>query len=835
MRGGPIIAAIAILLSGNAAAQTAPPATPTVTELPPVEVVGASPLIGSGIDRNTIPAETHVLDSSDITRQGTTDLVNSLNRQVSGVSLDSASGNPFQPTLFYHGFAASGLQGTPQGLAVYVNGVRFNQPFGDTVDWDLIPDIAIDRINLEGSNPVFGLNALGGSVNVQLKNGFTWQGFEGDVSGGSFGQVEGEFQYGKQIGNESTYVAGTVLHQNGWRDLQSTELQNIYGDVGWRSDRAELHLNVTAAHSVLNGPGTSPVELLAADPAAQFTAPNSISNQYAAVSLNGTVDLTDTTSVQAVVYYRYLLQRVTNGNAPNDTPCTDGSGLLCFDGGFSTTLGGAFIPDFLNGGQYSELDNQTTNTNAYGASVQVTNTDDLFGLKNHFVAGFSFDGAQTMFSAISFIGGLTPLDRVFVGPGVVIDEPGTNSPVRVAISNATYGLYIADTLNLTPRLAVTLSGRFNAALIDLSDQNGGDLTGNHSYNHFNPAAGVSYQFSPWLTAYAGYAVANRAPTPAELSCAGPTNSCSLANFFVGDPNLQQVVSHTVEAGVRGSFAPFDGAKLSYNLGAVPQHPRQRHRIHQQRDPGARLLRQHRRDAPSGGRRRRAVEDRPLARLYRLHLYRRHISERIRRRVGQQSGSGCRWQYHNPPGNRLPGIPANQLKFGVYYNATDKWTVGASAILASSAYLFGDEANLTAPLPGYFTMNLSTNYQLTQECPVVCLGREHHQRALLHVRHILTDQLSVSRAGSWRHQPAQLQSGGADRRLRRHQGDVLTAVHSQAQYRRSNATSLPCTFTRSAGKIFVSCRTLHGSSAIELPRRRSRFSVTSASSTRATTI
>ena len=168
------------------------------------------------------------------------------------------------------------------------------------MDWDLIPDIAIDKINLEGSNPVFGLNALGGSVNVQLKNGFTWQGFEADVSGGSFGQVEGEFQYGKQIGNASTYVAGTVLHQGGWRDLQSTDLQNIYGDVGWRSDRAELHLNVTAAHSVLNGPGTSPVELLAADPSAQFTAPNQITNQYAAVSLTGTVDVTDTTSVQAL-------------------------------------------------------------------------------------------------------------------------------------------------------------------------------------------------------------------------------------------------------------------------------------------------------------------------------------------------------------------------------------------------------------------------------------------------------------------------------------------------------------------------------------------------------
>jgi len=722
--------AVAILLAaGAAAAQTAPPPTapapstsaqapttqatpPPVTELPPVEVIGASPLIGSGIDRNTVPAETQVLDSNDLKREGTPDLLGSLNQQVGGVSLDSASGNPFQPTFFYHGFAASGLQGTPQGLAVYVNGVRFNQPFGDTVDWDLIPAITIDKVNLEGSNPVFGLNALGGAVNVQLKNGFTWQGLEADISGGSFGQIQGEFQYGKQAGNVSTYVAGTVLHQNGWRDLQSTDLQNVYGDVGWRSDRAELHVNITAAHSVLNGPGTSPVQLLAADPSAQFTAPNQVSNQYAAVSLNGTVDVTDSTSIQALVYYRYFLQRVTNGNAPNDTPCNDGSGLLCSDSGPSTTLGGAFIPDFLNGGPYSELDNQTTNTNAYGASAQVTNTNDLFSFKNHFIAGVSFDGAQTLFSATSFIGGLTPDTRVFIGPGVVIDEPGTNSPVRVAISNATYGLYFADTLNLTSRLAVTVSGRFNAALVDLNDQNGGDLTGNHSYNHFNPAAGVTYQVAPWMTAYAGYAVANRAPTPAELSCAGPTNSCSLANFFVGDPNLQQVISYTAEAGVRGTFTPFDGAKLNYNLGLFHTDLNNDIAFINSVTTGRAFF------ANIGETRRQGVDvglqlktDRWLA--YIAYTYTdATFQSGFTESAGSNPAADANGNITIQRGNRLPGIPVNQVKLGVYYKVTDKWTVGTTAIGASTAFLFGDEANLTPPLPGYFTVNVSTSYQLT---------------------------------------------------------------------------------------------------------------------------
>ena len=171
------------------------------------------------------------------------------NENVPGVTLDDAAGNPFQPNLFYHGFLASPLQGNPQGLAVYLNGARFNQPFGDTVNWDLIPDIAIDRMDLVGSNPVFGLNALGGALSVRMKNGFTYHGGEIDLLGGSFGQYQGDLQYGMQSGNAAAYVAGTGLHEGGWRDLQSSDLGNFYGDLGWRGERGEAHVNVTGAQT----------------------------------------------------------------------------------------------------------------------------------------------------------------------------------------------------------------------------------------------------------------------------------------------------------------------------------------------------------------------------------------------------------------------------------------------------------------------------------------------------------------------------------------------------------------------------------------------------------
>jgi iron complex outermembrane receptor protein len=691
-----------------------PAAAPTVVPLQPLTVIGTSPLIGSGIDRDLIPGETHVLTGADISRIGTPNATEALNQQLGGVTLDSASGNPFQPTFFYHGFQASPLQGVPQGLAVYVNGMRFNQPFGDTVDWDVIPDIAIDRINVVGSNPVYGLNALGGAVNVLLKNGFTFHGFEADLSGGSFSQRQGEFQYGQQDGDTSFYVAGNALQQGGWRDLQSSEIYNLYGDFGWRGQSSEVHANVTFAHTILNGPGTSPVELLAADSHAQFTAPNVISNQYLATSVNGNFDLSDATSLQALAYYRYLHQNVLNGNASNDTPCDDGSGLLCSDPGVvSTTTGGVAIPDFLNGGPYSELDTQSSNTNAYGASAQLTNTSDLFGFRNHLVAGLSFDGAKNTFGAVSFIGGISSPARVFIGPGVVLDEPGDNVPVNVDITNATYGAYFADTLSLSREAALTISGRYNSAQTNLSDQNGGDLTGDHTYDHFNPAAGLTYRVTPWLTAYGGYAVTNRAPTPAELSCAGPENSCSLANFFVGDPNLQQVIAHTVELGVRGTFAPAADATLTYDVAFYRTNLDNDIAFINSVTTGRAFF------ANIGQTQRQGIDvslqlttERWLA--YLAYSYTdASCQSGFVESAGSNPAGDANGNITVQPGDKLPGIPANQLKLGAYYKLTPAWTLGAVGIAASGQYLFGDEANLTPKLPGYYTLNLTTTYQVTK--------------------------------------------------------------------------------------------------------------------------
>ncbi len=58
------------------------------------------------------------------------------------------------------------------------------------------------------------------------------------------------------------------------------------------------------------------------------------------------------------------------------------------------------------------------------------------------------------------------------------------------------------------------------------------------------------------------------------------------------------------------------------------------------------------------------------------------------------------------------MPAHQGKLGLTYRVTDKWTIGGVIIAQSGQFLVGDEANLTPQLPAFFTLNLSTSYQVT---------------------------------------------------------------------------------------------------------------------------
>ena len=209
--------------------------------------------------------------------------------------------------------------------------MRINEAFGDTVNWDLIPTAAIRSVTVVTNNPAFGLNALGGAVNVQMKDGFNYQGAEINTMGGSFGRIQSSAQYGKQIDNFSVYGALEGVRDNGYRNFSESAIRRFYGDVGYRTDSSEFHLNVGVAKNNFGASAAVPVELLQKYWGATYTTPQTTDNRVAYANLTGKVEVTPTWTIDGSVRVRAFRQKTVDGNPTETEPCAADPALLCFN------------------------------------------------------------------------------------------------------------------------------------------------------------------------------------------------------------------------------------------------------------------------------------------------------------------------------------------------------------------------------------------------------------------------------------------------------------------------------------------------------------------------
>src|ERR1019366_6402941 len=355
-----------------------------------------TPLSGSGIDVDKVPASVNIVDASQIDRVRSLNVADALQKYVPGIIVNEVAGNPFQPNVQFRGFVASPVAGTPQGLAVYQNGVRINEAFGDTINWDMIPTAAIRSVTVVTNNPAFGLNALGGAVNVQMKDGFNYHGAEIDTMGGSFGRIQSSAQWGKQIDNFAVYGALEALHDGGFRNFSASDVRRFYGDVGYKNDTSEFHVNMGAADNNFGATVTVPIELLQQYYGATYTSPQTTTNRVGYVNLTGKVEATPAWTIEGTAHMRVFDQKTLDANPTGAQPCAADATLLCFGDGSTPAngLNGAqlanpFDPNAVPG----EIDRTTTHSTTTGVSLQATNSDQLFGHNNHFVVGGSFDSS----------------------------------------------------------------------------------------------------------------------------------------------------------------------------------------------------------------------------------------------------------------------------------------------------------------------------------------------------------------------------------------------------------------------------------------------------------
>ena len=303
-----------------------------------VDVVGVTPLPGTGVDPDRLAAAITVIDGGDVVARGAASMADALNERLGAVTLEGTTTNPFQPTLRFRGFTASPLLGLPQGIAVYQNGVRINEPFGDTVQFDLMPQFALDRVQLSaGSDPVYGLNALGGALALGLKNGFDNRGFGGEFSAGAFGRLQATAEYGAGSGPWAFYAGATHFTEEGWRMESPSEVTQAFADVGYRDGGVDAGISFTYADTFLTGNAPAPVELLEVDRSAVFTFPDETENRLGFVQGRANVAASDVWSVQVTGYYRDLDRRTLNGDEAEFGACDDDAlpagapeGTLCF-------------------------------------------------------------------------------------------------------------------------------------------------------------------------------------------------------------------------------------------------------------------------------------------------------------------------------------------------------------------------------------------------------------------------------------------------------------------------------------------------------------------------
>lgn len=688
-----------------------------------VVVVATTPVPGLNVDADKVPGNIQTLAREALRQDGGADLIRSISTRLGSVNVSDTLGDPFQPDIVYRGFEASPVLGTPQGLAVYQNGVRINEAFGDTVNWDLFPAIALDRIDIVSANPLFGLNALGGALSVTMKNGFSYQGVGGELSGGSFNQAQAAAEFGENQGRFGIYGAAHLLDQNGWRLFAHDSVRQYYLAASFRDDAASLDLSYARADDRLFGQGAAPLQSLALDPRNVFTGPQDNFNRLNFVTLNGSYSFRERVAVQAVLYARTYRQEVANGNSTSFSSCNApaDAGRLCQADG-TTPLGdaaGAPIPDISNNGSrfIGENDFERIDSDGTGGSLQFTSTLPILLHENSFALGATFDGAQTHFQSGTEVGVLNAR-LTLIEPAVIVATPeGTGfsaTPVNLNANNKYYGLYLTDTFDVTSLLSVSASARYNLAKVDLTDQNGTALSGHNRFAHLNPALGATFRLLPGITLYAGYSTNNRTPTASEIECSDPAKPCPLPTNLAGDPpNLRQVIAHTAELGARWRSTGASGGHLNGNISGFRTDSADD--IYGIASSGGTGFFQN-----IGSTRRQGFEASVNHRSERVSAYAQYsyIDATFRSPLLLHSPSN---PYQDANGNirvlagkQLPLIPRNRLKLGVDVSPLPGFSLGTSVAVTSSSFYRADESNQNPPLSGYHPVSLRTSYEITRK-------------------------------------------------------------------------------------------------------------------------
>lgn len=746
-----------------------------------IRVVGITPGSVIAQDIRRVPFAVKSTTFGNLEQHQSLDLSDYMNSQLGSVTINSAQNNPLQADLQFRGFTSSPLLGLAQGIAVYQNGVRINEPLGDAVNWDLLPESAVYSMDvISGANPVFGLNTLGGAIAIQMKDGFNFTDTQLEVTGGSWGRNTYMLETGNNIrmgnGNELGYYLNySSFSEDGWRDLSDSDAGNFYGSLGWRrNNQSSLNFSYQQGDSDLIGNGALPIGQLAVDRKSVFTAPDVTGNDMQMFALDGSHFLGDGIQLSGNLFWRENTTDSFNGDGSEFELCEYAGGAQSLfeeaddiEDSLEDDLGIA-LNDICEGSDpaitsFAELEQAIEDAatmasldpedyeledaigdlsstgvlsdeainnisrrdqTSKGISAQIALLEPLFGSDNQLVLGASWFEGEADFVSVVELAELDPLTRSTegLGTGTFFDEGETD----VRTSTETRSLYFTNTWRANERLTLTLGGRYNDTDIQLRDRSGErpELNGDHSFSRFNPTLGVTYDLDTETNLYASYSESNRVPTPIELACnegvfevarqyailegEDPDDiefECRLPNAFLADPPLEDVVTKSVELGIRGELN-----EVNYQIGYF-NATNEDDILFQTTGRATGLF------ANIDETNRSGIEVALQGSLSKLDWYASYswleatFEDDFMVLSPEHPNADAEGELAVLKGDRIPGLPEHVLKLGGDYHFNHAISAGLEVIYNSDQVMRGDESNDLDKVDGYTLVNLRASWSL----------------------------------------------------------------------------------------------------------------------------
>ena len=577
-----------------------------------------------------------------------------------GVSAFDDQGTPAQPTLEIRGFNLSPVVGVPQGVSVFLDGVRVNEPDAQELNFDLLPMDAVKHAQLiRGPATLYGKNTLAGALVLFTERGSDIPELSGELSAGSFGAYDAHVTASGTHAGFDGYVTAAALNETGWRDDTGIRERSLFMNLGHKTDSTDLAFTVLYAHDRILEAGSLPASWLAVDPKLNFTAGDFFEPELWHLSLRGERPLGEG-RLRGALFWRH--NDIQQFNVNVDAPSSDA---------------------FVTNASFGLTGEWSAPLTWWSRPVALTVGAEL--ARN--------DVRETLYAE------LTADTSVHLPPECAAS--GLCADIKVPETDA--GAFAQAVMSLTPKLSLTAAARFDWVRLPFEDLYDSANSATSTYTHLSPRIGATLAVSPTVRGYASIGGGFRAPAPVELGCASPSAPCPLPYALGDDPALAPVTLTSYEIGA--DWEPHGGSTLeaalfrsdvtdeivfvasNANAGYFENIPRTRRQGVE--ISGTLVL-------PLG-----------LRAARRTHT----STRRTRARCSCHRRSPC-------PTPRAPATPspcrrrtAMTLSFGATRVIGDGALDAEIAMNAvSTQYLRGDDANAEAPLPGYAVWRMRLAYQ-----------------------------------------------------------------------------------------------------------------------------